>query len=126
MAADSTIHGSAVLAGPKAVLIRGREGALERFRHGIRTTMKQLDPRKTKDTHRLTASCVGKDALIHEFSSVMILPDGRAERCYTLAVVPFVGDRMFGERTYSDRFYADMREATFGPELDATPHVTQL
>lgn len=111
---------------PRAVRIEGRDAVRERSKRSYSTVIRQLDPRKGPDTHYIASSCVGEHVLIHEFSNLFVLPDGTSERCYTLAVVPFRGDSMVGERIYSDRHLSSMNERTFGVDFEARADVTLL
>ena len=88
--------------------------------------MKQLDPRQGPDTHRLSASCVGEDLLVHEFSNVFTFDDGGSERCYMLAIIPYVGDKLVGERVYSDRHTERRRTPEQHEAFEAVPGVTVL
>ena len=96
----------------------------ERSRRSFASTIRQLDPRKGTDTHRIATSCAGENLLIHEFSNVFAMPDGSDERCYLIAIIPYVDDKMVGERVYTDRHQASLRAQTFGPDFDALPGVT--
>jgi len=52
--------------------------------------------------------------------------DGTQRRCYTIAVIPFVGDKMVGERVYSDQHLGRLRERLLGADFLDRPDVTIL
>ena len=110
---------------PEAVRITGREATRARSER-LYPLIEQLDRRKGQDTHRITASAFGEDVLIHEFSAVLELPDGSRRRCHLIAVVAFEGDKMVGERVYSDLGYDVLRRQGFGEDFYALPGVTKL
>lgn len=111
---------------PRAVRIEGRDAVRERSRRSYESTIRQLDPRKGADTHFFASGCVGDQVLLHEFSNTFSFPDGTEERCYLLAVVPFEGGRMVGERVYTDGRLASLRRETFGDDFEALPGVTLI
>ncbi|MDY0068112.1 MAG: hypothetical protein RBS02_17230 [Steroidobacteraceae bacterium] len=109
---------------PQAIRITGREAVLERSKR-LFPLASQNDSR-TAHSHRITACTAGSDVLIHEFSNIYKLADGTSRRCYTVAVIPFVGDRMVGERVYSDQYLGRLREQLLGADFLARPDVTIL
>ncbi len=109
---------------PPSIRFVGREAVLERSRR-MHALASQNDLRTTK-SHRITAVTADNDTLIHEFSNIYTLSDGTTRRCYTVAVIPFVGDKMVGERIYSDQYLGRMREELLGPDFLARPDVTIL
>jgi len=109
---------------PPAVRITGREAVRERSKR-LYPMASQNDTR-TAQSHRITASTAGEDVLIHEFSNLYTLPDGSVRRCYTVAVVPFEGDKMVGERVYSDQHLGRLREQLLGEDFFARSDVTLL
>jgi hypothetical protein len=109
---------------PQAIRITGREAVLERSRR-LFPLASQNDLRTAK-SHRITASAAGNDVLIHEFSNIYDLADGTRRRCHTVAVIPFVGDKMVGERVYSDRHLGRLREELLGVDFLERPDVTIL
>jgi hypothetical protein len=107
---------------PQAIRITGREAVLERSKR-LFPLASQNDSR-TALSHRITASTAGNDVLIHEFSNIYKLADGTSRRCYTVAVIPFVGDKMVGERVYSDQYLGRLREQLLGADFLERPDVT--
>lgn len=109
---------------PRGVRIVGREAVRERSKR-LYPLASQNDTR-TAEAHRITASTAGQDVLIHEFSNVYTFPDGSTRRCYTVAVVPFEGDKIVGERVYSDGHLGRLREQLLGEDFFARPDVFAL
>ena len=110
---------------PMGIRITGRAAVLERSRR-LHPSAVQNDSRTAGDTHVITASTAGSDVLIHEFNNVFDLPDGTRTRCYMLAVVPFVGDKMVGENVYTDHRVADWWDSLFGEDYLEIPGVELL
>lgn len=109
---------------PHGIRITGRDAVLERSKR-LFPLASQNDTRTTQ-SHQITASAAGDDVLIHEFSNIYDLMDGTQRRCYTIAVIPFVGDKMVGERVYSDQHLGRLRERLLGPDFFSRPDVTIL
>lgn len=110
---------------PQAMRIVGREAVRVRSERSF-TVTRQFDPRRDASTHRITAVCFAQDALVHEFSNVFAMPDGTKRRCYLAAVVTFDGDKMIGERVYTDSFFARIIDDALGPDFIDLPGVTLL
>ena len=65
---------------PQAMRIAGREAVRARSKRGFSVTA-QFDSRDGGlRTHRITAVCFANDALVHEFSDVLTMPDGSRRR----------------------------------------------
>lgn len=111
---------------PEAVRITGREAVRVRSERLFATTMRQLDPRTGENTHEISAVGFGEDVLIHEFSNEFEMPDGTMRRCHMLAVVQFEGDKMVGERVYTDRYLDAQKLETMGADFYDLPGVTQI
>jgi len=109
---------------PQGIRITGRDAVLERSKR-LFPLASQNDTRTTQ-SHQITASTAGEDVLIHEFSNIYDLMDGTQRRCYTIAVIPFVGDKMVGERVYSDQHLGRLRERLLGADFLDRPDVTIL
>jgi len=110
---------------PPSVRVVGREAVLERSRR-LFGFASQNDSRTAADTHRITASTAGQDVLIHEFNNVYTFPDGSQRRCFTVAVIPFIGDKMVGERIYSDVHLGRLRTESLGEDFYDLPGVVRL
>ncbi|MCP5364490.1 MAG: hypothetical protein H6905_04570 [Hyphomicrobiales bacterium] len=109
---------------PPSIRFKGREAVLERSRR-MHALASQNDLRTTQ-SHRITAHAADSNTLIHEFSNIYSLGDGTTRRCYTVAVIPYIGDKMVGERIYSDQYLGQMREQLLGPDFLNRPDVTIL
>jgi hypothetical protein len=109
---------------PPGVRITGRDAVRERSRR-LYPMASQNDTR-TANSHRVTASTAGQDVLIHEFSNKYTFPGGSVRRCYTVAVVPFEGDKMVGERIYSDQHLGRLRTQLLGEDYFSRPDVSLL
>lgn len=109
---------------PQAIRVTGREAVFERSKRMF-PTVTQTDSR-TATQHEIRATSAGEDLLIHEFSNVYSFPDGTSRRCYTVAVIPFVGDKMVGERVYTDQYLAELRAHHLGPDFLNLPGVERL
>lgn len=108
---------------PQGIRIEGRDAVHERNSRGHAAGMKDMDPRIwSEDNHRITAAAVGVDMLIHEFSNVFTQPDGTKRRSYLLAVIPYVGDKLVGERVYGDGGWG----RNWGGDFEKLPGVTVL
>lgn len=109
---------------PQAIRVTGREAVVERSRRMF-PAVSQNDSR-TASEHEIRASTFAADLLIHEFSNVYRLADGTSRRCHTVAVIPFVGDKMVGERIYTDQYLAELRDHHLGPDFMDLPGVERL
>jgi len=109
---------------PMGIRITGRDAVRERSKR-LFPLATQNDLR-TAQSHRITASTAGQDVLIHEFSNEYVFPDGAVRRCYTIAVIPFEGDKMVGERVYSDQHLGRLRKQLLGDDFFNRPDVTVL
>lgn len=109
---------------PVGVRIVGREAVRERSKRLF--PMASQNDTRAAQTHRITASTAGQDVLIHEFSNVYTFADGTRRRCYSIAVVPFEGNKMVGERVYTDEHLGRLRVQLLGEDFFARPDVTLL
>lgn len=110
---------------PPSIRVTGRDAVRERSRRMFQLTS-QNDLRKGVTTHRITAATHDQDTLVHEFSNVYTFPGGTRRRCYSVAVIPFVGDKMVGERIYSDTYIGGLRAQLLGEDFYELPGVVRL
>lgn len=111
---------------PQAIRMTGKEAVRARSERGFKTTMKQLDPYRNEDTREYRALAFSDDHMIGETTATFVLPDGTKKRCSYIAVIEFDGDKMVGERIYSDHYHARLRDTKFGPDFLKVPGVTLL
>lgn len=111
---------------PQAVRMTGKDAARARAERGYTSTIGQVDPRKNEDTREYRALAYGENVMVGETTALFTLPDGTKKHCSYIAVIEFDGDKMVGERVYSDHYHASMRDQKFGGEFSKLPGVTML
>lgn len=111
---------------PQAIRMTGKEAALARCKIGYNNTIKQIDPSKNDDTREYRAIAFGENIMVGETTATFVLPDGTRKRCSYVAIIEFDGDKMVGERVYSDRYHASLREASLTDEFFAVRGVERL
>lgn len=112
---------------PLGLRITGRDAVRERSERLQAHTIAQIDPRSAvEETREIRSVAYGEDVMVVEWSNDFTLPDGSRKRCYSVAIIPYEGDKMVGERVYTCQNFAELRKHALGEDFTEVDGVTKL
>ena len=110
---------------PLGIRISGMEAVIERSKRVQAGLLAPVDPRSNKPVVVRTA-CFSKDAMMVEWNAELAFPDGTIRKCYAVAVIPYDGDKIVGERVYTCENFAELRKQALGADFSDVEGVTRL
>lgn len=106
---------------PQAIKVTGIDGVRALHSSSILSDKKLRDEQNVQ----IRSICFGHNVMTLEWSRSILFPDGTRKECYGVAVIPFEGEKLIGERVYTDRYLGDLQMQKRADLLER-PDVTSL